>query len=267
VPEVLLVPLCLGGKKPLGTLWIVSGQEGHFDRGHARVATELASFVGIALRMLQSEQRLQRSLVEQETLAQEMSHRVKNLFAMTDSMIRWSAKGAGTKVEMARLLSGRLRALADAHSLVQRTFSEAGQVQHVSDLGTLVWTIIRPHENFVGKQSRFSIEGPDIPCGERTTNGVALVLHELATNAAKYGALKVDGGGVTISWRQADERLILSWFEHGGPLIAAPPTVRGFGSVLAQKMVVDQFGGALEHDWKPVGLAVTITLPIDSLSS
>jgi hypothetical protein len=108
------VPLCLGGKKPLGTLWIVSGQEGHFDRGHARVATELASFVGIALRMLQSEQRLQRSLVEQETLAQEMSHRVKNLFAMTDSMIRWSAKGAGTKVEMARLLSAgcaRLRTL------------------------------------------------------------------------------------------------------------------------------------------------------------
>jgi two-component sensor histidine kinase len=268
VPEVLLVPLYLGGKNPLRTLWIVSGQEGHFDRGHARVAMELASFVGIALRMLQSEQRLQRALAEQETLAKEMSHRVKNLFAMTDGMIRMSAKGAGTKDEMARMLSGRLRALADAHSLVQRSFSEGGEVQNVSDLGTLVRAIVRPHENFGDlKRSRFSIDGPDIPCGERATNGVALVLHEFATNAAKYGALTVDGGCIDINWRQADERLILSWVEHGGPPIIAPPPVRGFGSALAQKMVAGQFGGTLEHDWKQAGLAVTISIPIDSLTS
>jgi GAF domain-containing protein len=81
VPELLLVPLYLGGKAPLGTLWIVSDKEGHFDSGHARVMTELASFVGIALRMLQSEQRLQLALDEQQTLAAEMSHRIKNLFA------------------------------------------------------------------------------------------------------------------------------------------------------------------------------------------
>jgi len=69
VPEVLLVPLYLGGTDPLGTLWIVSEKEGHFDSGHARVMTELAAFVGIALRMQQSEQRLQQALLEQETLA------------------------------------------------------------------------------------------------------------------------------------------------------------------------------------------------------
>jgi GAF domain-containing protein len=128
VPEVLLVPLYLGSKVPLGTLWIVSDKEDHFDSGHARVMTELASFVGIALRMLQTEQRLQRSLDTQETLTKEMSHRLKNLFAMTDGMIRVSTRSATTKDELAQALSGRLHALASAHALVRRDLSD---VEHL----------------------------------------------------------------------------------------------------------------------------------------
>ncbi|MBA3448831.1 MAG: GAF domain-containing protein [Pseudaminobacter sp.] len=89
LPEVLLVPLYIGGDAPLGTLWIVSDDEGHFHSGHARIASELATFVGIALHIQQTDQRLRKALDEQETLARETSHRVKNIFALTDSMIRF----------------------------------------------------------------------------------------------------------------------------------------------------------------------------------
>jgi two-component sensor histidine kinase len=267
VPEVLLVPLYLGGTAPLGTLWIISDQKGHFDSGHARAMTELASFVGTALRMARSEQRLQRALEEQETLAKEMSHRVKNLFSMIDAMIRVSEKGTATKDEMAKVLSGRLHALARAHALVRRSFSEAiGISPNASDLGALIRAIVLPHEFFAtDTRSRFSINGPLVLCGEHVANGIALVVHELTTNAAKYGALAVDEGRVDVSWREESDNLILRWVEQDGPPIEAPPTTSGFGSTLAQSTIVRQFGGTLDCDWQRAGLAVTITVPVERI--
>src|ERR1700733_10650912 len=138
LPEVLLVPLHIGGKEPTGTLWIVSDEDGHFHSEHVRVTTELASFVAIALRMVHTEQQLQHALAEQHLLAKEMSHRIKNLFAISDGLIRISAKSAATTTEMSKLLSGRLHALADAHSLVRREFGELGNASTTSDLGDLI---------------------------------------------------------------------------------------------------------------------------------
>jgi transcriptional regulator with GAF, ATPase, and Fis domain len=103
IPEVLLVPLYLGGEAPLGTLWIVSDKEGHFDSGDARAMTELATFVGIALRMVRSEERLQQALDGQQTLAREMVHRVNNLFLVVEGMIRTAARESSTKEELGRV--------------------------------------------------------------------------------------------------------------------------------------------------------------------
>jgi two-component sensor histidine kinase len=265
VPEVLLVPLYLGSTAPLGTLWIVSGEEGHFDSGHARAMTELATFVGIALRMLKSEQSLKRALHEQEMLATEMSHRVKNLFSMIEALIRMSGKGVATAAKMTKLLSGRLQALATAHALVRGSFSSIGQHPHSSDLKTLIQAIVLPHER-TEDSSRFSINGPPIECGAHAANGMALVFHELTTNAAKYGALTADKGAVEVSWQQTGNFLILHWSERGGPLVEAAPTVSGFGSTLAQATIVRQFGGTLNCDWHRTGLVVTVTLPIEQLA-
>jgi two-component sensor histidine kinase len=268
VPEVLLVPLYIGGSEPLGTLWIVSDRAGHFDAGHARVMTELAAFVGIALHMQRTEQRLQQALDEQQMLAKEMSHRVKNLFAVTDGMIRVSAKTATTKDELALALSGRLHALARADALVRRNVGNAASPSRVSELGALTRTILAPHQ--VGEDahaSRFTIEGPALDCGERATNGLALVLHELATNAVKYGALHVEDGHVDIGWRKTDKIFTLRWVERGGPPIETAPAADGFGSVLAKMMVVQQLGGTLDYDWAGSGLSFTITLPVKSLST
>lgn len=265
VPEVLLVPLYLGGEEPLGTLWIVSDTEGHFDNGHAEVAVELASFAGIALKMAGSERHLQKALEEQETLTREMSHRVKNLFAIAEGMVRITARSAQDKDEMAKLLIGRFHALASAHGLVRRSFN-AGEDSRITDLGALLRTVVEPHERQGrGAASSFSISGPVLCCSAGAINGIAMVFHELATNAAKYGALNADDGHVTIAWDKVGEDLVFSWIEKGGPEIASAPEASGFGSKLLQDTISRQFRGQLDHAWHRGGLAVTISLPVNAV--
>ena len=268
VPEVLLVPMYLQGQVPVGTLWVVSGEAGHFDSGHARVLTEITAFVGIALRMKQTAQRLQRTLNEQEILAGEMSHRVKNLFAVTESIVQVSARGAATKEEMARLLSGRLRALATAHTLIRRNLGEVGNDARVADLGGLIEAVVRPYETSVEEAaSRFSLTGPPVNCGDHAINAIALIFYELSTNAVKYGALKNDTGHVDIRWRREGDILAMRWTERGGPPIEAPPTSKGFGSKLAHSTVVRQFQGTLDYDWQSEGLVLTLAVPLASFST
>ncbi|TCH96697.1 histidine kinase [Roseococcus sp. SYP-B2431] len=259
LPEILLIPLNLGGETPLGTLWIVAGAEGHFDGGDARAMTELAGFVGIAMRMVRTEGRLQRALADQETLAREISHRLRNLFSVVDGMVRLSARTAGTKEDLAEKISGRMRALAMAHALVRRGSRDAASP--TSDLRVLVEQIVRPHEDPApGAPHRFTWSGPPVRCGEQAVAGLALVLHELAANAAQYGGLATREGRVEISWRFLGGQFVLNWAEQGGPPVAAPPEARGFGATMVEDIVVQRLMGGLDLDWRPQGLVVTITL-------
>jgi two-component sensor histidine kinase len=256
VPEVLLVPLYVGDNDPIGTLWVVSDTPGHFNGGHARMLTELATFVGIALKIAESERRSQRMLEAQQMVAREMSHRIKNFFALAEGMVRLTSKGARTKEDMVEALSGRLGALAQAHALVRPDFDATEGAARSSDLETLVRVIVEPHDG-----SRFSFDGPAIVCGHRAINGLAIVMHELATNAAKYGALAVDDGHVSIAWEQRHNRLVLSWSEeHGGTV--TPPSSPGFGSQLMRAMVEQQFRGSINYDWRPDGVMVALNLDI-----
>lgn len=267
LPEVLLVPLHIGSQEPTGTLWIVSDKDGHFNREHARVITELASFVALALQMVRTEQQLKKALDEQSVLAREMTHRIKNLFTITDGMIRFSAKNATNVTEMSELLSGRLHALANAHALVRHEFSEVGTVAPTSDLNELIQRVASPHEH-VGRESggRFTIDGPPIRCGERATNAFALLFHELATNAAKYGSLTMEHGHVNINWHCENETLVFEWIERCGPPVDEPTRVGGFGGELMRRMVA-QLGGAISYDWQRAGLAATITFPASAIAT
>jgi len=263
VPEVLLVPIHVGGKKPFGTLWIVSREAGHFDGGDARTMTELATFVGGALSLHESQMRLSRALEEQERLAAEMDHRIKNLFAIAESMIRTTARSTSTKEEMALALSGRLHALSAAHSLVRRKVRHSEEGLRTTELGEIIDTIIRPHAPDLS--ARFQLEGPQVACGDKAADGIALAMHELATNASKYGALSTEEGRVDICWRSADDLLTIVWTESGGPSIESAPKSTGYGSRLVHATVTRQFGGKLEYDWQASGLVVTITLPLGNL--
>lgn len=263
VPEVLLVPLRVEGSEPVGTLWVVSEKEGHFHREHARAIAELASFVGIALRVLRTESQLQQALEDQQTLAKEMSHRVKNMFAVTDGLIRMSARDAASKEELVEAISGRLHALASAHSLVSRHLLDVGHVPRTGNLNALLSAVTAPHESLrTTSAPKFRIAGPPIPCGDRALNGFAMVFHELATNAAKYGALSVEGGRVDVSWSQEGDELVIVWTEQGGPRVVAPPEQEGFGSSLVKMTVAHQLGGSLTRSWSEEGLKATMRIDL-----
>jgi len=107
-------------------------------------------------------------------------------------------------------------------------------------------------------------QGTPIHLGEHATNSIALILHELATNAAKYGALSVDHGSVSVAWEVAEENLHLRWRENNGPEISAP-TKKGFGSALVER-TISGHGGALDYAWFPRGLTANIRIPMSQVA-
>jgi two-component sensor histidine kinase len=258
IPELLLVPLQAKDAAPLGVLWVVGKRGGHFDRGHARSIGELAAFAAIALRMIQTEERLNDALKTQETLATEMSHRVKNLFALVESMMRLSARGAVNKEDLVAKFTARLHALADANALVHRGFDHL--LWDGADFAEIITRILRPHD-----EGRSVVRGPALSVGEGATNSLALLFHELATNAAKYGALSVDQGTVEIEWDTDEKDIRLRWRESGGP-VTAPPDKQGYGTRLVN-VTMQQLGGKIDYDWRPEGLVARMHLPISSLNS
>jgi two-component sensor histidine kinase len=258
IPEVLLVPLHL--RRPAddggaGTLWVVGSKPGFFSWEHARVLTELAAFSSVAIRMIQAEEIIQSALQEQEQLTLEMAHRVKNLLAITDGMLRLTARTATTKEELVAKMSGRLLALANANQLVRRSFAH----DTISGVGLqqLMETILKPYEHV-------STEGPDVALGDHASNSMALVFHELATNAAKYGALSRDEGHVNVSWFVHQDRLELTWNESGGPRFSQPET-RGFGSSLIET-TIHRHNGTIRYCWLDDGVTVAIIIPLSSLT-
>ncbi len=268
LPEVLLVPLAVSDGEQLGTLWVVADEKDHFDSGDARAVADLAVFVGTALLVRKREEQARRALEEQETIAKEMSHRLKNLFAVTDGMIRGSARNATSPGAMADALSGRLHALASAHALVRRKVSDSGAVLEKKDLGDLIRAVLSAHEaGSQGNASPFHIEGPAVSCSDHASSGIALIIHELATNAYKYGALQAADGRISLIWETKGPTLQLVWTECGGPIISSAPTQSGFGSTLMQRTVKGQFGGVISRDWSPEGLSVTMTISIARLTA
>jgi two-component sensor histidine kinase len=261
LPECLLVPLYLGGKDPLGTLWIVAGREPHFDSSHSEIMLDLAAFTGIAVRMVHNEQRLREAVEQQETITCEMNHRVRNLFAVAEALLRSSGSAAKTPKELAEKLSTRLHALAAAHRLVRPAFTEAGELREVTDLADLLRTILRPYPQF----GAGGLEGPKVDLRSGVANSLALIFHELATNAAKYGALSVATGRVDVAWSAQEGNMIIEWNECDGPRVNGVPCTKGFGSALAEKTIVAGMGGAVSYLWKPDGLAVRLSIPLSHL--
>lgn len=266
-PEVLLVPLYVAHGQPLGTLWVVSEKEGQFDSGHARIMRELASFAGIALAVLQNQQQLQDALAHQELVSREMEHRVNNVFFVIDAMIHVGKRTATSTPEFADTLSGRLRALAAAHALVRRGFGlePPGSGRPAATLHELVAAIFKPYET-AGQRCRL-VNGKDFELGGHAVTSLALVFHELATNAAKYGALSAEAGHVALSWEPQGETLAFQWLEEGGPPITATPEQEGFGSTLLRNTLIRQLGGNFVTHWRKAGLSVEFSLPLTRLTN
>jgi two-component sensor histidine kinase len=203
-------------------------------------------------------------------LVREMSHRVKNLFAVASGLVTLSASSARTPADLAEAVRDRLGALARAHGLTRPGLMNGGEKPgEDTTLHALVQTIFAP---YVGPE-RFKdhgfyvVTGPCLPIGGNAITSMALVMHELATNAAKYGALSSPGGYVHIDWSVEEDKLLLIWKEHGGPSLDGPAEHAGFGSSLVRRLVTGQFGGELSYDWKPKGLIIRLSLPVERLTA
>jgi PAS domain S-box-containing protein len=211
-----------------------------------------------------------RAAEQQELLIREMSHRVKNAFTVCQTLAVLSARSASTPEQMARDIGTRLTALARAHNFTRPGLLELeAKATEPMSLQKLTQMILAPYLKFDGSldQERLIIKGPDISIGEKSVTGLALVLHELATNAAKYGALSSTTGKIHTDMSVVNGQLLINWEETGGPQLDGPPDNEGFGTFLTRQIVDRQFGGELSYDWKPEGLIVRLSLPADRVES
>ncbi len=185
-------------------------------------------------------------------LAEEVDHRARNVVAVVQSIMRLTrAESIDAYISA---LDGRIGALSNAHRLLASSRWEG------ADLNRLVEEEFAPYR--AGGNERVSTRGPVVLLPPATAQTIALALHELATNAAKYGALSNELGRVDLSWRTEPGKLELIWVETGGPEIT-PPTRRGYGSRAIVAGIERQLGGIVDFDWQAGGLRCTLTLPND----
>ena len=193
-----------------------------------------------------------------EMLAGEMSHRVKNLLAITSALTAIAERSTSTKSEMARDLTRRITALGSAHDLVRPIAGAASK--RGASMADLLEILLAPYDDKAIAGGRISISGHPARVGETGATALALITHELATNSIKYGALSKPGGKVDVSCSLADDAATVTWMERGGPRVASPPREVGFGSKLIARSLSGQLGGAIAFDWPEEGLVATIRM-------
>jgi PAS domain S-box-containing protein len=183
-------------------------------------------------------------------LAREAEHRVKNVLATVQATVNLSQ--SKTLRGLKGVIEGRIRALANVHALLVESRWKG------AELSSLVRQQLAP---YLQDSARARIDGPQLFLEPNTAQTIAVILHELATNAAKYGALSRAKGRVEVKWSLAkNDQLILAWTEKKGPVVKKP-TRQGFGTQVMERMVRDQHKGELRLDWRAEGLACEIVLP------
>ncbi len=199
-----------------------------------------------------------------ELLAGEMSHRVKNLLLVASQLAQITSRSATTTAEMASDLAKRLTALGRAHELVRPA---GGKPVKSALLADLLAVLLQAYDDSDGHSGRIRIAVPRMNIGEGAATTLALVVHELATNSLKYGALSAIAGTLELRCSAPDEEVVLVWTERGGPAVKQPATASGYGSDLVRRSVGRHLGGGIDHEWSPEGLIVTLRLRRDRLAA
>ncbi|MEO8714155.1 MAG: response regulator, partial [Acetobacteraceae bacterium] len=259
-PETLPIQLAARGEEVRDT-----EQEVRFDDGSAitilmhatplrdpagTVVGAVAAAIDITERKRTEEQRV--------LLINELNHRVKNTLATVQSIAAQTLRNTEVAKPVRASLEARLIALSDAHNvLTERNWHSAG-------LRDIAAQALEPFRG--GAEDRVLIDGTDVLLAPKAALAIAMSLHELATNAAKYGALTDGAGRVEIAWTAEAGRLRLRWQERDGPPVAAP-TRRGFGSRLLERSLATELGGAVMVDYDPGGLVCTIDASLERIAA
>ncbi|MFB9979240.1 sensor histidine kinase [Mesorhizobium kowhaii] len=191
-----------------------------------------------------------------ELLAGEMSHRVKNLLTIASGLTAITSRSTTTTNDMARELTQRLTALGRAHDLVRPV---PGQTEAASALlGDLLTVLLAPYDDLGAFSGRIRVSVPRMSVGESSATILALIIHELATNSLKYGALSAEEGTLDVSCSAQDDAVTVVWTESGGPLVETPAGPPGYGSRLVERSVTGHLRGSIAYDWSKQGLVVTL---------
>jgi two-component sensor histidine kinase/two-component SAPR family response regulator len=216
-------------------------------RALARMNNELEQ------RVAERTSQLETAIARQELLAREVDHRARNALAVIQSIVALTP--ADDSKRFADAVKGRIRAMAVAHNLLSESRWRG------ADLLSLMSEELAPF----GSDERIQVEGDAVSISPGVAQNLALALHELATNAAKYGALSNPAGRLNVSWRLDDDNLVLAWVEEGGAELGAPSRT-GFGAKVIEASIKAQLGGSIEREWRPTGLRCAIRLPREHFS-
>jgi two-component sensor histidine kinase len=196
-----------------------------------------------------------------ELLARELNHRVKNLFSVILSIISLSARQTGSTKEIVESIRTRVHALSLAHNTSQGSMGSS-----MVGIGPIIAQTMEPYSDESGTKVR--VRGPQLEIPTRMVTPMGMIIHELATNAAKYGSLSVPTGTVDIRWRIEPgdgerQEVSIRWTEEGGPAVAADDAKEdgGFGSQM-MTLAASQLGGTISRDWQPSGLVAMLRFPL-----
>ena len=199
-------------------------------------------------------EKLRRHEQQLEMINQELKHRIKNLFAIADSVCQQTIAAGGSAKDMSRAVSGRILAIAAAQDLLSTTATEGAELKEIVD---------KLASSLAPTPRRIRVKGESFRLPVEATTPFALILHELATNALKYGAWSKENGWVHVEWTATSEMLRFRWREHDGPTLA-PPVREGLG----RKLIKSSLPGArIEHSFKADGLECEIDLPLETAAS
>jgi PAS domain S-box-containing protein len=200
-----------------------------------------------------------RARQQRELLINELNHRVKNTLATVQSVAAQTLKGSTVPAAIKGSLESRLISMAGAHDVLTQQNWEG------ADLRNIVEKALSP---FMAPGREFDVDGPDIRLLPKSALAVAMAVHELATNAAKYGALSNGSGRISVHWTIAEldePHLQIIWTEAGGPKVAAPSS-KGFGSRLIERGLAGQLGGEAVIDYRETGVVCRIMAPLSTIT-
>ncbi len=197
-------------------------------------------------------------------LSRELSHRIKNIFAIISSLISLSSRQKPEIKSFADEIRSRIAALGRAHEFVRPHSEDSRPEVQATTLHGMLANLFEAYPAY--QRGLILVSGDDVLTDDKGATPLALLFHELVTNAIKYGALANESGKVAIAIAVSENETSIIWKETGGPEIAVPPSTAGFGTRLVEISIVNQLNGRLSREWKPDGLIVTVDIPNTSLS-
>jgi two-component sensor histidine kinase len=254
------VPLFSPDGMPLGSFCAIDSQPRAWSNDEIEIMMDLAHAVQSEIRLRLALTRAEELSVQRDLLTKELNHRVKNLFAMVLGMIRMTARNSSCVRDMSESLQGRVTALSKAHALVEPAITGHRSQEKHADIRDIVQSVLAPHD----REGFDGISGPKFNVDAENTARISMVLHELSTNASKYGGLSRPDGTLNVSWTLSPDTLALKWIEECEAI--EKPTQNGFGSRLIEN-TLRQLHGTIDWNWCQNGLEICLSIPRSSIEA